>query len=62
MSDRSIGWIGAILILITMLVPWGWFGVQPLVAGFIPPWVVALLVPYIVFVILMLSVLGRAEQ
>ena len=51
-----------ILLLIIMFVPWANFGIEPLVAGFIPRWVAAMLVPNILFIIVMLFVLRRAEQ
>jgi hypothetical protein len=61
-EDRLYAWIGGILVLIMMFVPWGSIGIEPLIFGFMPLWLTILMVPTIVLIVVMLGLLRREGE
>lgn len=57
--ERLLVWSALCLLLIMMFVPWGRFGVEPLVFGVMPRWLFALSIPCMVYIILFWVFLGR---
>ena len=61
-GNKLVIWGGLGLVALMAFIPWSIFGVEPLIAGFVPQWIIALLVPYLVFVVLMAAYAGRGAD